>query len=164
VLYSASGTTDAQAVSDGSTVTIRPGQSMGQYRVVKVTATVENSGALATHVARGARLAGNRQDAIWLIGDRDRIKFLQGSAWQRLGVIEGTMEIPGYDPSAQPTPRQQGQPQFMGMGMGAAPQTTDQTGNTREVTWLIAVEGNTPLKIVLTSQKGGTHVRDLSIR
>jgi hypothetical protein len=161
VLYTTDNTSQARAVSDGNTVTIRSGRNIGRYKVVKVTATVENTGGLATHVARGANLAGNRQDVIWLIGDRDRIKFLQGRAYQRLGVIDGAMEIPGYDPSTAPqpdTPMQQ---------FGGPPLDDDnepQTGNTRDVTWLIAVEGDTPLKLVLSSQKGGTQVRNLSIR
>ena len=50
--------------------------------------------------------------------------------------------------------------QFMQQGSRGA---TD-SGNKREITWLLAVEGNTPLKLVLSSQKGGTRVRDLSIR
>jgi len=112
-------------------------------------------------VARGANLAGNRQDVIWLIGNRDRIKFLQGNAWQRLGTIDGTMEIPGYDPADAPTP--QAPQQFMGF-QGPREEEEPQTGNTREVTWLIAVEGDTPLRIVLSSQKGGTRVRELSVR
>lgn len=161
VLYTTDNTSQARAVSDGNTVTIRPGRNIGRYKVVKVTATVENTGGLATHVARGANLAGNRQDVIWLIGNRDRIKFLQGRAFQRLGVIDGVMDIPGWDPSTAPELRGPGQ-QF-----GGPPMDDDnepQTGNTREVTWLIAVEGDTPLQIVLSSQKGGTQVRNLSIR
>jgi hypothetical protein len=148
----------------------------GGTRIVKVTATVENTGALATHVARGADLAGNRDDAIWLIGDRDRVKFLQGNAWQSLGVLDGTMEIPEYNPSAAPRARagaqQQAMRQMMMMMPGGPPPQflaqmgggEEQTGSTREVTWLVSVEGNAPLKLVLTSQKGGTHVRDLSVR
>ena len=161
VLYTTDNTVQARAVSDGNTVTIRPGSNIGRYKVVKVTATVENTGPLATHVARGANLAGNRQDVIWLIGNRDRIKFLQGRAYKRLGVIDGAMEIPGYDPSTAPKPSAPEQ-QF-----GGPPIDEDdepQTGNSREVTWLIAVEGDTPLKLVLTSQKGGTQVRNLSVR
>lgn len=110
----------------------------GGTRVVKVTAKVENTGALATHVARGADLAGNRNDAIWLVGDRDQVKLLQGSAWHDLGVLEGTMEIPGIE--------------------------TAPDGNTREVSWLVSVEGSPSLKVVLTSQKGGTHVREVPVR
>jgi len=160
VLYTTDNTNEARAVSDGNTVTIRSGGNIGRYRIVEVTATIENTGSLATHVARGADLAGNRQDVIWLIGNRDNIKFLQGRPYQRLGVIDGAMELPGYDPSTAPQPRTPMQ-QF-----GGPPLDDDepQTGNTREVTWLIAVEGETPLKLVLPSQKGGTVVRNLSIR
>jgi hypothetical protein len=162
VLYTTDSANEARTVSDGNTVTIRAGRNLGRYKVVKVMATVENTGALATHVARGADLAGNRQDVIWLIGDRDRIKFLQGNPWQRLGVIDGSMDIPGYDPSTAPRPRSP--MQFMGPGFGDQDEDEPQTGNTREVTWLIAVEGDTPLRIVLSSQKGGTRVRELSVR
>lgn len=132
-------------------------------RVVKVTATVKNTGALATHVARGADLAGNRDDAIWLIGDRDKIKFLQGSAWQNIGVLDGTMEVPGYDPPAEGDPPAA---QPMGRFGRQAPPDADVegSGNTRTVTWLISVEGSLPLKLVLTSQKGGTRVHNLTVR
>ena len=134
-------------------------------RVVKVTATVANNGALATHIARGADLAGNRDDAIWLIGDRDRIKYLQGSAWQSLGVLDGTMEIPGY---SAPTGggRAQAQPQMPAFMRQQAPPeaNVEGTGNTRTVSWLVSMEGNVPLKLVLTSQKGGTVVQNLTVR
>ena len=132
-------------------------------RVVKVTATVENNGALATHVARGADLAGNREDAIWLIGDRDRIKFLQGSAWQSLGVLDGTMEVPDYTPPASTGPPQAEQRGFFGQQSPPGAQV-EGTGNTRTVSWLVSMEGSVPLKLVLTSQKGGTKVHDLTVR
>lgn len=132
-------------------------------RVVKVTATVTNTGALATHVARGAGLAGNREDALWLIGDRDRIKFLQGSAWQSLGVLDGTMEVPGYSPTLR-----QGPPAARPQGFFMEPTPPDAavegSGNTRTVSWLVSVEGSLPLKLVLTSQKGGTRVHNLTVR
>ena len=132
-------------------------------RVVKVTATVKNNGALATQVARGASLAGNREDAIWLIGDRDRIKFLQGSAWQSLGVLDGTMEIPGYSPtSRQGLPAAQPMGSFGQQSPPAA--AVEGSGNSRTVTWLVSVEGSVPLKLVLTSQKGGTIVHNLTVR
>ena len=123
------------AITEASAETL---STSGGTRVVKVTAKVENTGPLATHVARGTELAGNRPDAIWLVGDRDRVKLLQGGAWHNLGVLEGTLEIPGIE----------GTP----------------AGNTREVTWLVSVEGSPSLKVVLTSQKGGTHVREVPVR
>ena len=133
-------------------------------RVVKVTATVRNDGALATQVAQGEDLAGNREDAIWLLGDRDRIKYLQGSAWQALGVLEGTMEIPGY--TSRPAAPSAGRPGGGGFfGQQAPPEANvEGSGNTRTVTWLISMEGNVPLKLVLTSQKGGTRVQNLTAR
>jgi len=159
----------------------------GGTRIVKVTATVENSGQLATHLAEGAGLAGNREDAIWLIGDRDRVKYLQGGAWQSLGTIDGIMEIPDDEEPAEagpggrrmaaPAGRPQGQRPAQQMPPNIPPQFRQQwlaqfgggdeeaqTGNTREVTWLISIEGNSPLKLVLTSQKGGTKVRNLTVR
>jgi hypothetical protein len=98
-----------------------------------------------------------------LIGDRDRIKYLQGSAWQSLGVLEGTMEVPGYSPPASGGPPNA---QPMGFRGGQAPPDADVegTGNTRTVTWLVSVEGSVPLKLVLTSQKGGTVVHNLTVR
>jgi len=155
----------------------------GGTRIVKVTATIENTGALATHLAQGADLAGNRADAIWLIGDRDRVKFLQGRAWQGLGTIDGTMEVGAEEPAAGPGGRRMAQPgaparsptpqmppnippefraQWLAQFGGG--EEEPQAGNTREVTWLVAIEGNSPLKLVLTSQKGGTHVHELSVR
>jgi len=132
-------------------------------RMVKVTATVENNGALATHVARGTELAGNREDAIWLLGDRDRVKYLQGSAWQALGVLEGTMEIPGYRP-----PPDSGAEGGSGGGfyrqMAPPEAKVEGTGNTRTVTWLVALDGDVPLKLILTSLKGGTRVQNLTVR
>ncbi|NJD18101.1 MAG: hypothetical protein FIA95_02285, partial [Gemmatimonadetes bacterium] len=131
------------AITDATAETL---SNSGGTRVVKVTAKVENNGPVATHVARGSTLAGNRPDAIWLVGDRDRVKFLQGSAWQSLGVLEGAMAIPGWEP----------EPAAAGAQGGG--------GSTREITWLVAREGSPSLKLVLTSQKGGTHVREVTVR
>ena len=139
----------------------------GGTRIVKVTATVTNTGQLATHVARGADLAGNRQDAIWLIGDRDRVRHLQGGAWQSLGTIDGTLEISGAEPEQDGSGNRRMAMQRMQQrspGGSGSEQQAPPTGNTREVTWLVAIEGSSPLKIVLTSQKGGTEVRELTVR
>ena len=134
VLHRTSSATEARASGGEDAVTIRPGRNLGAYKVVKVSATVTNTGPLATHAMEGEELPGNRQDAIWLLGDRDRIRFLQGRAWQELGVLGGTLDM--YEDG----------------------------DNERKVTWLVAVEGDAPLKLVLTSQKGGTKVRALSVR
>jgi hypothetical protein len=37
-----------------------------------------------------------------------------------------------------------------------------QTGPRREVKWVIAVEGDTPLQVILSSQKGGTKIKSIT--
>ena len=101
---------------------------------------VENRGVLATHTAQGAELAGNREDVVWLIGDRDRIRFLQGSVFQRIGVLGGAEPIPGFEEEHRA-----------------------QAPNRREVQWLIAIDGESSLKVVVSSQKGGTKVQEVRI-
>ncbi len=131
-------------------------------RVVEVTATVTNTGPLATQLGGGAELAGNREDAIWLLGDRARVRYLQGSAWQSLGVLEGTMEVPGWEaPEAAEEEDELG-----GWYRQMAPPEArvEGEGNTRTITWLVSLDGNVPLKLVLTSQKGGTRVHNLTVR
>jgi hypothetical protein len=48
-------------------------------------------------------------------------------------------------------------------GLSYRPTEVKEGGTQREVRWVIAVEGKTPLKIVLSSQKGGTVVKDLKV-
>ncbi len=164
---------EANTTQKGDQVTIQKGKSKGKYKIVEVTATIENKGILATHVARGATLAGNREDIVWLIGDRDRIAYLQGSPFQKLGVIEGTQKIPGYTPrGAPPTEEPQRQrmmffypgfPMFQ-RGPSYGPTEVKQKGPKRAVKWLVAVEGDATLKVIVTSQKGGTAVKNLDIQ
>jgi hypothetical protein len=172
VLYTTDNASDARVEQQGDTFVVKKGKPMGKYRIVQVTATVKNMGDLATHISRGAQLRGNREDVVWLIGDRDKMHFLEGTQWVRLGVLDGTMKIPGYTPPATTeTPvavsGRGGGPPVPGMPpQGRRGQAQDQqqvkgTGNSREITWLVALEGDTPLKIVLASQKGGTKVREI---
>ncbi len=181
VLYETNNASTAQAVVQGDQVTIKRGAAKGKYKIVEVTATIENKGQLATHIARGAELAGNREDVVWLIGERDKIKFLQGDPCQRLGVLDGQMKIPGSEGvaagpqrgapagGAPPTIMPQMPPGMPGMpggqrGMGARPALPQPTGPKREVKWLVAIEGDSPLKVVVTSQKGGTAVKELAVK
>lgn len=154
----------------------------GRTRIVEVTAVIENIGPLATQVARGAQLNGNREDVVWLVGDRDKVRILQGGAWQRLGVLEGTLKLPasaaaaatgqrgGAAAAAPPGLMMQGLPGMPGLPAGqrgrggAQPQEPAQTGPRREVRWLVSVEGDAPLKVVVSSQKGGTAVKELAVR
>ncbi|MFB3852920.1 MAG: M14 family metallopeptidase [Vicinamibacterales bacterium] len=168
----------AVTTEQGGTVTVQRKTGNSRYRIVEVKATVANTGQLATHVARGPSLRGNRDDVVWLLGDRDKITYLQGSAWIRLGVLDGTMAIPGYEPRPVGQVQLAGRGGGGGRGAGAAPAgvpplvrqqrpeaeaETPQSGPTRQVTWLVAIEGDSPLKVVLSSQKGGTRVKDLVI-
>jgi hypothetical protein len=174
VLYTTNSAKEAKAIQRGDQVTIEKGQSKGKYKVVEVTVKVENQGKLATHVARGAQLPGSREDVIWLIGDRDKTTYLLNTPFQKMGVLEGTMKIPGYKgqgmPPAASEPRRQRRfffpPGYPMPWMGQQqrePTKVDQKGPSRTVTWVVAVEGDTPLKIVTTSQKGGTKVKQVSI-
>ncbi len=178
VLYTSNSAREGTATQKGDEVTIIRGKSKGKFKIIEVTAKIENKGKLATHTARGAELAGNRQDAVWLIGDRDKITFLQGTPFQKIGVLDGAEKVPGYsekkadEPSQVRTAGQRSRFMRPGMpmqmrrrrSMGDEEPEEEQKGPTREVKWLIAVEGDTPLKIVVTSQKGGTVVKELSIR
>ncbi len=178
VLYATNSAKEATASQDGDQVTIKKGKSQGSLKVVKITANIANQGKLATHLGRGAQLAGNREDVVWLLGDRDKISFLQGTPYQQLGVLEGTQKIPGYQPGraapAAATPSQQrrprmmflppGYPMFMRFGQRPSITKASGKGSTRTATWIVAVEDNTPLKVVVTSQKGGTKVKEIKVK
>jgi len=158
--------------------TNKASKSKGKYKIIEITAKIENKGKLATHLARGAQLAGNREDVVWLIGDRDKLTFLQGTPFQKLGVLEGVQNIPGYVEKSKPIARESQRrrpwsryyrPQYYPRESSPQqqrpePQTLKQTGPKRTVKWLIAMEGSTPLKIVVTSQKGGTKTKSVTIQ
>ncbi|MFC2160162.1 M14 family metallopeptidase [Acidobacteriota bacterium] len=161
-VLSTSKAVDGGSVSQsGDQVTVNKGRSGGNIKIVKVTAVIENKGLLATHIAAGVNLPGNRDDVVWLVGDRDKITFLQGTAFQRLGMLEGTMSIPGVSARGGSGGGTQATGQRRGRGLQPAEVTAG--GAKRTVTWIVSVEGNTPLKIVVTSQKGGTKVKNVEI-
>lgn len=172
VLYTTNKAADAAVSQRGDQVSVKRGRSKGKYKIVEVTAVIENKGKLPTHIARGAQLAGNREDVAWLIGDRNKVIHLQGTRFQKLGVLEGTMRIPGFSGRPTGAPAQQrmprftppGYPMFRMRGSRFQPTEVKTGGSKREVMWLVAVEGDTPLKVVVTSQKGGTKVKNLSIQ
>lgn len=172
VLYAGSGTGAALVSPQGDVITVKPGTSGSRYRVIQVTATIANTGQLPTHTATGATLRGNREDVVWLLADRDKVTFLQGAAWQRLGTLAGVLALPGGPPAAAA-----GGGRGAGRGGAAGAQAMpgqlreqrpavtapSQTGNLRVVTWLVGVTGETSLKVAVTSQKGGTKVKDVVI-
>ena len=174
VLYTTDDPGAPSATLSGDTVTVSRPSRKARYRVVEVKATVANEGQLATHLARGATLRGNREDVVWLIGDRDRVRFLQGAPWTRIGVLEGSLT-----PAAEPPASGPAAAGAMGRGGpgGMAGQVVPGQlrvqrvepaqfgrGSRREISWLVAIEGDVPLKLVLASQKGGTVVKDLGIK
>jgi len=181
LLYTTDSAREATAMADESgQVTIKKGASKGKYRIVEVTAVVENKGPLATHTARGSALRGNREDVVWLVGARDKVTFLQGTPYQRLGVIDGAMRVPGAPagrgggpgggmragtpgaPAEEYTPTPP--PQFQRRGGPPGPTQVRTGGARREVRWLVAIEGDSPLKIVVSSQKGGTKAVDVKVQ
>lgn len=164
VLYTANNASDAAVSQTGDQVTVQKGKARGRYKIVEVTATIENRGKLATHLARGAQIPENREDVVWLIGEKGKVTYLQGTAFQRLGVIEGAARIPGYAGERGAPPSGQGAQMQRRFQERFQPTQVDQTGPKRTVKWLITVEGNGPLKIIVTSQKGGTKVQSLDIQ
>jgi len=175
LLYKSESAREATAVAAGGEVRIKKGGAKGKYRIVEVTAVVENKGPLATHTARGSTLRGNREDVVWLVGDRGKVTFLQGTPYQRLGVLDGAMKIPGSGggegggmraggPGAPAEESMTPPPQFRRRGGPPGPAQVRQGGARREIRWLVAVEGDSPLKIVVSSQKGGTRVQDVKVQ
>ena len=170
VVYDDPNATRAAADAKEGAVAVTKGERIGTYRVLEVKAVIENTGPLATHTARGADLRGNRQDVAWLIGNRDAMTFLQGTPWQQLGVIDGAMPVPGG--AAPPGGRGAtaasvaSPPQGRGGGRGGGGGATQvrEGGSRRTVTWLVAVKGNTPLRVVVSSQKGGTQVVTVKVQ
>lgn len=146
-------------IKDAKAKVIHDGKD--NFKVVEITVTIENIGKLATHRANGANLPMNREDVVWLIGDREKVSFLQGNAYQKLGSIEGQMKIPTYKPI---TPRAQNQNRLRRIEGRGELAKKPQMGSSRVVKWLISVEGKTSLKVVVTSQRGGTKVKTLSIK
>ena len=115
---------------------IKEGKALGKYNIVEVSATIENLGSLSTNLAKGASLPGNREDVAWLIGGRDNIEYIDGTPFVQLGSLDGKMKIPGFKTN----------------------------NNSKEVKWIVAVKENTPLKIVVSSLKGGTVVQEVSVK
>ncbi|MCX7974781.1 MAG: M14 family metallopeptidase [Candidatus Aminicenantes bacterium] len=170
-LYQADSSLSATVNQEIDQAIIKKGQPKGKYSIVEIKAIIENKGELPTHVARGASLALNREDIVWLLGDRDKIKFLIGSPWQRLGVLEGQLKIPVGLAQEESTSRESlssGQPTLSSqIRLRSETQPTESqtvkilSPSAREVTWVISIEGQTTLKIVASSQKGGTKVKEV---
>jgi hypothetical protein len=55
-------------------------------------------------------------------------------------------------------------PQFQRRGGPPGPTQVRTGGARREVRWLVAIEGDSPLKIVVSSEKGGTKAVDVKVQ
>ncbi|MBS0009940.1 MAG: hypothetical protein KFF49_00920 [Bacteroidales bacterium] len=114
---------------------VETGRGKGRYHIIEIRAIIENTGALATNLAEGDELPGNRQDVAWLVGERDNMEFIEGQPLVKLGSLGGREKIPGVKNKA----------------------------SKKEAKWIVAVRENTPLKIVVSSLKGGTVYKEIKI-
>ncbi|HDZ41903.1 MAG TPA: hypothetical protein ENH59_09545 [Bacteroidetes bacterium] len=135
IIYSGN-TSEGTAKRDNDEFRVETGKGKGRYNIIEITATIENTGALATNLADGEELPGNRQDVAWLVAERNNIEFLEGRPFVSLGSLGGREKIPGV--SNNPSKK--------------------------EVKWIIAVRDNTPLKIVVSSLKGGTVYQEINVK
>jgi len=142
-------------------------QSSGSTTVLEISAEVENIGALPTGLARTENIPLNRGDVVWLIGEAGKIKFLSGKPNEKIGQLYGTMQIPGFESrggggelgggfsggGSSPAGGRGG------FGGGAA---GDVSSNKKTVKWIVAFEGKEKLKVVASSLKGGTVVKEVN--
>jgi hypothetical protein len=110
-------------------------QSAGKTSVLEISAEIENLGALPTGLAATEWMAFNRGDVVWLMGENSQIAFLSGQPCEKIGNLYGTLQIPGFE---------------------------NETGNRKTLKWVIAVEGREKIKIVASSLKGGTVVKEVN--
>ncbi|MFO7853517.1 MAG: M14 family metallopeptidase [Bacteroidota bacterium] len=135
IIYSGN-TNEGRAKKTDGEFRIEQGKRKGRYLVMEISVTIENTGELATNLAEGEELPGNREDVAWLVADRDNIEYIEGQAFVKLGSLGGKKKIPNVrnKPSK------------------------------KEVKWIIAIRDNTPLKIVVSSLKGGTVYKEINIK
>ncbi|MDX2414873.1 MAG: hypothetical protein QNK33_06755, partial [Bacteroidales bacterium] len=122
--------------SDKLKFTISSGKAKGKYHVVKISATIKNMGQLGTNLAKGATLPGNRNDVVWLIGNKGDIDFIEGKAFKSIGSLGGVLKVAGLK----------------------------QQASSSEIEWVVAVKDKAELKIVVSSLKGGTVMEKITIK
>ena len=87
---------------------------------------------------------------------------------QRMGQRQGGQRQQqvqaGQRQRGQRGQRQPGQRRGQRGQASGAQEQAPPAGNQRQVRWLIAVEGDVPLKVIASSQRGGTDVEELTIR
>jgi hypothetical protein len=110
-------------------------QSAGGTTVLEITAEVENAGPLPTGLFRSDWMAFNRGDVVWLIGENNKITFLSGKPCEKVGNLYGNMQIPGFE---------------------------NRGGNKKTLRWVVSVDQKEKIKIVASSLKGGTVVKEVN--
>jgi hypothetical protein len=134
ILYSGTAN-EGTASGENGKYKISEGKAKGKYHIVEITAQIENIGSLATNLDKGEALPGNRQDIVWLVSQKGEIEFIEGQPFKELGSLGGTLKI---------------------AGIKASP-------GTKSVKWIVAIKDKAPLKLVATSLKGGTVVKEINV-
>lgn len=135
IIYTGDGS-EASAEKNKGEFIIKEGKGKGKYNIIEIEARVENTGALATNLAKGEDLPGNRQDVVWLIPEDKDTKFIEGKPATSIGSLAGRQKIPGV--KTKPS--------------------------MKKLKWIIATEKNSPVRIVVSSLKGGTVVKEITIK
>ena len=135
ILYSGNAREGSVSVNNNN-YRINSGKVKGKYHIVKVKAKIENTGKLGTNLGAGSRLPGNREDVVWLVGDKGDIEFIEGQAFKSIGSLGGVLNVPGVK----------------------------KTDSSAEIEWIIAVKDKSKLKLIASSLKGGTVVKNISIK
>lgn len=137
ILWSGNAKDGTVTGDDGHIFRIGSGnRDKGKYHIVKISATIKNNGQLGTNLANGARLPGNRNDVVWLIGNKGDIEFIDGRAFKTIGSLEGVLKLPGFK----------------------------QPSSSSNVEWIVAVKDKADLKMVVSSLKGGTVAETITIK
>jgi hypothetical protein len=135
ILYSGNASEGSVSV-DNNSYRINSGNAKGKYHIIRIKATVENTGELGTNLAAADRLPGNREDVVWLVGDKGSIEFLEGQPFKSVGSLGGVLNVPG----------------------------TGKQDSSAELEWIIALKDKSDLKLIVSSLKGGTVVKNISIK
>jgi len=135
ILYSGSAK-EGSVKSGDNTFKISSGKAKGKYHVVKISATIKNNGQLGTNLAKGATLPGNRNDVVWLVGNKGDLDFIEGKAFKSIGSLGGVLKVAGLK----------------------------QQPSSSDLEWIVAVKDKSELKIVVSSLKGGTTIKTITIK
>ncbi|GHU54298.1 peptidase M14 [Bacteroidia bacterium] len=115
-------------------ITVKKQSSAGRTTILEISAEVENKGSLPSGLVNTEWMAFNRGDVVWLIGENNKITFISGNPCEKIGNLYGALQIPSYE---------------------------NKGGNKKTLKWIVAVEGNEKIKVVASSLKGGTVVKEV---